>query len=339
MGRRTMDDRLQFRHYESAEGQSTFEEDVRRGLSSNPKHLSPKYFYDSLGSHLFEAICHLPEYYLTKTERRILIDKRDSILDVVDGDGEHRLVELGSGSSTKTRLLIEAFLERQEALHYLPVDISHSVLERSALELLQDYPDLRITALAADYSTALEALARDDDLRTVEKPTLVTFLGSSIGNFEPPASRALLTNVREVLRAGDSVLLGADLKKSEERLTAAYNDELGVTAAFNLNLLVRINRELGGEFRLADFEHRAVYNAERGRIEMWLISRRAHGVPICRLDMTVRFERGEPIHTENSYKFDPEQIRELAVDTGFGLQRSWVDEQQLFSVNLLRAGD
>jgi len=336
-----MDDRLRFRRFESAEGQSTFAQDVRRGLSSHPKHLSPKYFYDALGSQLFEAICHLPEYYLTKTERRILTDRRDAILDVVDGhaDGEHRLIELGSGSSTKTRLLIEAFLERQDTLHYLPVDISDSVLERSALELLQDYPDLRITALAADYTTALGALARDDDLRTGEEPTLVTFLGSSIGNFEPPASRTLLTHVREVLKTGDSVLLGADLKKSEQLLTPAYNDELGVTAAFNLNLLVRINRELGGEFRLADFEHRAIYNHEWGRIEMRLISRRTHDVPIRELDMTVRFERGEYIHTENSYKFDPEQIRDLAVATGFGLKRSWFDEQQHFSVNLLCAGD
>ncbi len=336
--------RLQIRRFDSAGGTSTFPQDVRRGLSSQPKFLLPKYFYDPMGTHLFEAICLLPEYYVTRAEYEILSTQGDSIMDVL---GRPRtLVELGSGSSLKTRLLIEALLARRDDasstplrgdLLYCPIDISEDALARSAKEMLQALPGLRINAFSADYETALSALADDAGGRAAEERTLAIFLGSSIGNLDPSEARTLVSQIRGVLRAGDPFLLGADLKKPSEILVPAYDDALGVTAAFNLNLLVRINRELDGDFRLEDFRHRAVYEEQHGRIELYLESLRKQSVPIRTLDLVVDFERGELIHTENSYKYDLRQIGSLAGASGFELEQSWFDQKRRFSLNLLRA--
>src|SRR5262245_59263264 len=319
----------------SEDGDSNaFARDVRAGLVQTPKSLPPKYFYDELGSRLFEAICWLPEYYLTRAESEILQTSAAEIVAAVEGPV--RLLELGSGSAEKTRHLIEALLAKQPELHYLPVDISDSSLELSSQRLLRLYPGLRITAFAADYFTALQALARrvpaDPNCRTV-----ALFLGSNIGNFGRDESRQFLHAVRKLLRRGDALLLGADLKKSHDVLIPAYDDSLGVTAAFNLNLLSRINRELGGDFDVRKFEHRAIYNEEHGRIEMHLASRERQVVRIRALDLEIRFEEGETICTENSYKFDRDHLSVLAKDTGFSLTKTWNDSAHLFSFNLFVA--
>jgi dimethylhistidine N-methyltransferase len=312
----------------------SFADDVRAGLGGSPKSLPPKYFYDELGSQLFEAICRLPEYYLTRAESEILAAHSDEIVSSIEGPV--RLIELGSGSAEKTRYLIEALLCRQQRLEYLPIDISDVSLESSSLELLHAYPQLSITAYAADYFTALRALAKSGP----QKPgvrQLALFLGSNIGNFDAKAAREFLREVRKVLSVGDCLGMGADLKKSPELLVAAYDDALGVTAAFNLNLLVRINRELGGNFNVRKFRHRAAYSPERGRMEIHLESLEAQRVRIDSLDMEIEFERGETIHTENSHKFDIEQLSTLARETGFRLERTWYDGARAFSFNLLAA--
>jgi len=328
----TAADRFALRRLSNGRDATSFAEDVRAGLTSQQKSLQPKYFYDALGSQLFEAICHLPEYYLTRAESEILRNNADEI--VASAGGPARLVELGSGSAEKTRYLIEALLNRQPSLHYLPIDISSASLERSSLELLQIYPRLSITAYAADYFTALEALA--DSAGTSER-TIALFLGSNIGNFDPDGSRAFLSEVRRVLKPCDALLVGADLKKPADVLIRAYDDALGVTSAFNLNLLVRMNRELEANFDVTKFRHRATYNEELGRVEIRMVSLAEQTVRLRALDLEVRFREGETIHTENSYKFDVEQLAKLARATGFSLDKTWFDSERRFSFNLFAA--
>lgn len=315
----------------------SFAEDVRRGLTREPKSLPPKYFYDELGSHLFDAICLLPEYYLTRAEREIFETHAASIVAAASGNGAAALtlVELGSGSATKTRLLIEAALARQTSLLYVPVDISRAALEASARALLQSYPDLSVEGFASDYDSAfplLRARLAREDARA-----LVLFLGSNVGNFDPEEARDFLRRLRAALRPGDCLLMGADLKKDAATLEAAYDDSLGVTAAFNLNLLARINRELRADFRLRDFRHVAVYNERAGRVEIYAESAREQTVNVRALDLVVRFARGERVHTENSYKYDLAGILRLAEETGFRSANTWLDDAERFSSNLLVA--
>lgn len=310
---------------------NAFAEDVRSGLMASPKAMPPKYFYDELGSRLFEAICFLPEYYLTRAESEILREHSDEIVAAIASPA--RVVELGSGSAEKTRYLIEAMLRRQPTLHYLPIDISDASLERSSLELLHLYSNLRITAYAADYFTALQSLIEADE----NERTIALFLGSNIGNFNSAESLNFLREVRKVLRAEDGLLIGVDLKKSTDVLIPAYDDALGVTAAFNRNLLVRINRELAANFEINKFQHRAIYNEELGRVEAHLVSTEKQLVRINALDLEIRFEQGETIHTENSYKFDLAQLAALAETTGFSLEKSWFDRARRFSFNLFAA--
>jgi L-histidine N-alpha-methyltransferase len=314
-----------------------FARDVRDGLSSRPKMLPPKYFYDNLGSHLFEAICWLPEYYVTRAEAEIIIRDADEITSQMaeSTKGSVRLIELGSGSAEKTRHLIEAIFRRKKELLYVPVDISVSALERSAERLLHDFSGLRIIAYATDYDTALGSLAAGPNTEDqVATRNVVLFLGSSIGNLDPDASRALLRKIRSALHQDDLLFIGADLKKSPDILIPAYDDALGVTAAFNLNVLVRMNSELGADFDLAKFHHRAIYNQRASRIEMHLYSREPQTVRIKATDMTVEFEQGESIHTENSYKFDMDQLSLLGIDTGFDLRKTWYDDGHRFSLNM-----
>lgn len=310
----------------------TFADDVRQGLTAAPKILQPKYFYDELGSLLFGAICALPEYYLTRAEAEILHARAGEI--AASLNGPVRLVELGSGDARKTRLLIDALLARQGRLDYMPIDISRSALEHSSEELLSTYPNLRVTALVADYGEGLRAIREQDPLR---HGTLVLFLGSTVGNLGPEERAGLLRDVHGMLHPGDALLLGTDLKKPESVVVPAYDDPLGVTAAFNLNVLSRINRELGGGFDLREFRHLARWNDWEGRIEMHLESRRAQTVPIRALGLEVRFEEGETIHTESSYKFEPQQVEALAADTGFAVARVWHDSGRRFASNLLVA--
>ena len=307
-----------------------FAEDVRKGLSAQPKRFLPKYFYNELGSQLFEAICLLPEYYLTRAENEILKRYADDIVSSVTG--QKTLLEMGSGSASKTRLIIEALLRRQTELLFMPVDISATALESSSRILLQSYPRLRIEAYAADYFAGLAELAKKPRPRT-----LALFLGSNISNFDLDEALRFLRAMRSVLQKGDALLLGADLKKDPAILEAAYNDALGVTSAFNLNVLARINRELGGTFDLRSFRHKAFYNEEVGRIEIYIESLINQQVRIEKLDLDVEFAAGELIHTENSYKYDKTGIAQLAAQTGFELSRTWLDSQERFSSNLLLA--
>jgi L-histidine N-alpha-methyltransferase len=305
-------------------------EDVRRGLTKEPKRFLPKYFYDQLGSQLFEAICLLPEYYLTRAENEILEHYADEIVSSLAGNTT--LLEMGSGSASKTRLIIEALLRKQPELLFIPVDISASALDSSSRILLQSYPQLSIEAYAADYFAGLTELRKKPRART-----LALFLGSNISNFDPDEALKFLRALRQVLRERDALLLGADLKKEKSILEAAYNDALGVTAAFNLNVLTRINRELGGNFDLRAFQHHAYYNEEVGRVEIYIESTREQTVTISELEMEVEFAEGEQIHTENSYKYDLSDIAKLAAETGFTRARTWLDKEQQFSSNLLLA--
>jgi len=305
-------------------------EDVRRGLSSKPKRFLPKYFYDQLGSQLFEAICLLPEYYLTRAENEILENYADEIVSSLDGNTT--LLEMGSGSASKTRLIIEALLRKQDELLFIPVDISATALDSSSRILLQSYPQLKVEAYAADYFAGLAEVGKKPRART-----LALFLGSNVSNFDPEEALKFLRALRQVLHEGDALLLGADLKKDKSVLEAAYNDALGVTSAFNLNVLARINRELGGNFDLRAFQHCAFYNEGVGRVEIYIESMREQTVAISELGMEVQFSAGEQIHTENSYKYDLSDIARLAAETGFTCARTWLDQNEQFSSNLLLA--
>jgi L-histidine N-alpha-methyltransferase len=324
------EDRFALHDLVRGDARSTFAADVRAGLQAESKYLLPKYFYDPLGSELFDAICLLPEYYLTRAENEILSSYADEIVSSIPG--RKTLLELGSGSASKTRLLIEALLRRQRRLDYIPVDISASALETSSRVLLQSYPEIQIDAYASDYYSGLEHLKG-----RLPRLTLALFLGSNIGNFDVEESKRFLRALRGVLSEGDALLLGADLKKDRSILQAAYDDALGVTAAFNLNLLARINREFGADFDLRAFRHVANYNEEAGCVQVFLESLREQVVRVEALDLDIQIGKGERLHTENSYKYDLEQLSELADATGFALKRSWLDKQGRFSSNLFVA--
>jgi L-histidine N-alpha-methyltransferase len=322
--------RLVIHQSRSSNDQNGFAKDVRAGLTATPKTLKPKYLYDALGSVLFEAICLLPEYYLTRAETEIFERRAAEI--VAQLPAPITVVELGSGSSVKTRLLIEAILARQGILCYQPIDISETILEQSAKQLLEDYPGLRITAHAADYTRGIASIARKDGERV-----LALLLGSNIGNYMPDEAREVLRQIRNALRPGDGLLLGADLKKTRESLEAAYNDALNLTAAFSRNLLLRINRELNADFDLKQFKHRAFFNEEQSRIEIHLVSLAEQMVNVRGAEsqsaLQVEFQPGETIHTENSYKYDLEALAALARATGFTPSRVWLDSGERFSCN------
>lgn len=326
----TRDNRLVIHNLVKSDPVAGFADDVRRGLSSNPKRLSPKYFYDELGSELFDAICLLPEYYLTRAENEIMERYADEIVGSVPE--ATTILEMGSGSASKTRLIIEAQLRRHSTARFIPVDISASALENSSRILLQSFPRLRIEAYAADYFDALAELSNASLGRT-----LALFLGSNISNFGRDEAPKFLQALRKVLRAGDALLLGADLKKARNILEPAYDDSIGVTAAFNLNLLVRVNRELEGDFDARAFRHRAYYNEEMGRVEIYIESMRDQRVTIKKLDLQIEFAEGERIHTESSYKYDRPQIEALAEAASFRCAHTWLDSEQRFSSNLLLA--
>ncbi|MEA2570502.1 MAG: L-histidine Nalpha-methyltransferase [Acidobacteriota bacterium] len=304
-----------------------FADDVRHGLTAERRFLLPQYFYDALGSALFTAICELPEYYVTRAETEILNAHAAEIAEAFQPPV--RLVELGAGSGRKTRILIEALLERQPELEYAPLDIDPHILELSARELTNTYERLRVTPLVGDFHDPREALVSSADR------TVVLFLGSTIGNLDPDEAASLLTNVRGALRSGDALFLGADLRKPLDVLIPAYDDPLGVTAAFNKNVLARINRELGANFDLSQFAHRAIYDEQLGRIEMHLVSLAAQRVHIDALDLDVDFAEGETIHTENSHKYDEAALRSLAARGGFDVTKIWKDSRGWFADLLL----
>jgi L-histidine N-alpha-methyltransferase len=300
--------------------------DVRRGLSLPQKTLPPKYFYDDRGSRLFEAICDLPEYYLTRTEQALLETVADDIVATTDAQD---LVEFGSGASRKTRLLLDALQRAGVATRYVPMDVSESMLRCSARALLDEYPAIEIHAIVGDYERHLEHLPNG-------RHRLVAFLGSSLGNFTPPEADAFLRRVAAQLNRGDHFLLGVDLVKDHAVLHAAYNDAAGVTAEFNRNILRVINRTLDGTFDPAAFEHVAFFNVEASQIEMHLRARAAHTVVIGALDMTVSFCAGETIHTEISRKFTRPETTEMFQHAGFDLVRWFEPANRYFALALAR---
>jgi dimethylhistidine N-methyltransferase len=305
----------------------SFREAVLRGLSRTPKSIPPMYFYDERGAVLFEEICRLPEYYPTRAETAIL---KTHAADIAARIGpEAHLVEYGSGATEKVRPLLDAL---EDPVAYTPVDISAEQLTAAAENLAAEYPAHEVTGIIADYS---RPFTLPPPHRRPARTRAALFLGSTIGNFGPEEALAFLQQAARRLSNGGLLLIGADLRKDPNRLHAAYNDSAGVTAHFNLNLLTRINRELGGSFDLAAFDHYAFYNPTAGRIEMHLISRRAQRVSVA--GETFLFGEGESLHTENSYKFTVEGFRTMARRAGFTPEAVWLDDDNLFSLHLLRA--
>jgi L-histidine Nalpha-methyltransferase len=320
--------RLQVHAYDQNGHRAEFAREVERGLTGSPKRLPCRFFYDEQGSLLFEEICALSEYYVTRAERDILCEHADEMARLFPH--EIALVELGSGSAAKTRLLIEAFLRRHPSLRYMPIDISPTILEESSRELLRAYPRLEVVAVAAEYREGLARVRSE-----TERPKLILWLGSNVGNLDRGEAAEFLRGVRETMADGDRMLMGVDLRKDRHTLERAYDDSRGVTARFNLNLLARINQELGGRFDLSRFRHRAVYNQAIGRVEMYLDSLVEQRVRIEALGREIAFAAGESIHTENSYKYRLSEIDALASAAGLRVEQRWLDQDVRFSVNLL----
>ncbi|MCC6899424.1 MAG: L-histidine N(alpha)-methyltransferase [Polyangiaceae bacterium] len=307
-------------------------EDVRRGLSAPAKSLPPHLFYDEEGSRLYELITELEEYYPTRTERAILErHAREIVALASDADLPLHVVELGAGSAHKTRLILSATVAAHGPSVYLPVDVSASALAVAAARLASELPEVRVRPFVGRHEDAVQTIAGLGPRR------LVLFIGSSIGNFEDDDAVRLLCAVRRSLAPGDALLLGTDLKKSPKRLVPAYDDARGVTAAFNKNVLCRINRELDADFQLEHFSHVALWNEAASRIEMHLESQIAQEVRIGALELTVRFTRGERIHTESSIKYDLPRVDALLRRSGFAREESFDDDARLFSVHLARA--
>ena len=303
-----------------------FRADTLEGFALTPKRLAPKYFYDRAGSILFDTICELPEYYVTRAETAIMQARAEEI--VASWGPRVRVVEPGAGSSTKTRLLLEA-LGPERCVEYVPVDISSEHLEHAAAQVRSEYPWLTVTPATADFTGDLPIPAAEEGVRTV-----IYFPGSTIGNFEPSDAERLLARFRRAAGPGGIVVVGVDLKKDPNVLHAAYNDAQGVTAAFNRNLLVRMNRELGADFDVDAFAHYAFYEPVHGRIEMHLVSLSRQTVSIGARQF--RFTEGESIRTECSYKYDLPGAERLARTAGLHLLDAWLDEDRRFAVLELR---
>jgi dimethylhistidine N-methyltransferase len=304
--------------------ETSLRDEVLEGLSRTPKTLPCKLFYDERGSILFDEITRLPEYYPTRTETRILRNSAEEIAELIGPGAE--ILELGSGSSVKIRLLLAA-LEAPAA--YVPIDISREHLRRSAGALAEEFPGLRVVAVCADYTEPLELPDLGEGRR------VAFFPGSTIGNFEPDDAERFLRRIAHLVGRGGGLVIGVDLKKDRATLERAYDDAAGVTAAFNLNILEHINGALDGDFDLARFRHVALWNDTKGRIEMHLESRVAHRVTVA--GQRFRFAAGERIHTENSYKYETGEFHRLAARAGFTARRTWTDRDGLFSVHFLEA--
>jgi L-histidine Nalpha-methyltransferase len=323
---------------------SEFEEfanDVAMCLASKIKYLSPKYLYDKIGSQLFEQICHQPEYYLTRTEVSIL-NKYTPVISKLVGSNI-QIIELGSGSSSKTAILLSYLSSQKKRIYYFPIDISSNILIESAQRLKSQFPNASIIGIRSDYNIGIDRAANECMAAQKTKKNnhngsyskLVLFLGSSIGNFELKEARSLLRSIRQKLHTNDFLLVGFDLQKDESVLNAAYNDKAGITAKFNLNLLARINRELGGNFELGKFEHCAFYNREQHRMEMHLVSKTDQQLYIGALGKTFFLKKDESIHTENSYKYSLSQIAALAEGCDFRIEKNFTDKKKWFDLALL----
>jgi len=313
-------------HLTEADLRAALVEDVRSGLAARPRTLPPKYFYDARGSELFEEITRLPEYYPTRTERAILEARADEI---GEASGADTLVELGSGSSVKTRLLLDGLAGTGNLERYVPVDVSPSALDGAMEALAFDYPDLALHGVVADFEKHV------DDLPDTGR-RMVAFLGSTIGNLEPAPRRDFLADLRRTLHDGDTFLLGTDLVKDVSRLVAAYDDRAGVTAAFNRNVLHVMNRSLDADFDVVAFDHVAAWDAENEWIEMRLRASREMRATLRELDLVVPLERGEEIRTEVSAKFRHERVEAELAEAGFRLEHWWTDPAGDFALSLSR---
>ena len=322
-----VDSRLQYFKPHSSKIEKSFSEEISFSLNRDSKFINPKFFYDKKGSELFEKICSLDEYYPTRTEISLLKRLQDDLLGSLDGS--FRLVELGSGSSVKTRLILDIFDKKYEKVEYFPIDISEILTESSEI-LLKDYAKLSITGIIDTYEGGLQFLKNYDN-----KKNLIIFLGSSFGNFSPIDGAKFLENVYSTMKTGDLFLIGLDLVKSTSVLEKAYDDYKGITAAFNLNVLSRINDELDADFDLNSFKHYATYNEQEQRIEMYLKSLTNQHVIISKSNLSLEFKKDELICTEYSHKFKKDQIEELLIETGFKVLKIWVDTNNLFSLTLV----
>ena len=319
-------ERLQIKHFTNRDRDIADGFDAIDGLKQTPKSLPPKYFYDDYGSELFEQICDLPEYYPTRTEAAILETYAREIARVT---GACQLVELGSGSSTKTRHLLDAYQQLSPELDYVPIDVSGSILIESAQQLLKDYPSLNIQGLVGTYEQALE------DLAPTNLPArMLIFLGSTLGNMDPQECDRFLQNIASSIEIGDYFLLGIDLQKPRELLEAAYNDAQGVTARFNLNMLEHLNSRFGGNFNVEEFEHWAFYNPEKSRIEMHLRCLQSQEIRLNDLEFQTEMQAGETIRTEICRKFNLDDIKACIQENGLSPQAVWSDENQWFGLIL-----
>lgn len=309
--------------YDEQPRPATMLEEVLQGLAMRPRRIAPKFFYDERGSRLFDAICELPEYYPTRTEMSILETCAEDVARLAGPDTT--LIELGSGASRKVRLLLEALRPRR----YFGIDISREFLRQSVQSLAEDYPWLEVHAACADFMQDLHV-----PVGAEEGKKLAFFPGSTIGNFEPKEALSFLQQVRRMVQPDGALLIGVDLKKDPKVLHAAYNDSAGITAQFNLNLLQRLCNELNAEINPQGFRHHAFYNAQRGRIEMHLISSCAQEMRVHRQHF--HFESGESIHTENSYKYTLEEFHAMARAAGLHPRQVWLDAARLFSVHYLK---
>jgi len=298
--------------------------EVLLGLSKTEKSLPSRYFYDDKGSSLFQKIMELDEYYLSRCEHEILEKEKDFLSEILQ-DSSYNLIDLGSGDGRKTNILIEEFLSNGHDFNYVPVDISEAAIKNQLGSLEKQFPNLNVSAIVAEYFNGLLWHTRQSSDRNV-----LLFLGSNIGNFRRSQARTFLHSVWNFLNDGDLVIIGFDLKKDIELMMQAYNDHKGVTKEFNLNLLERINRELGGEFKLDQFRHFAHYNVFSGAMESYIVSLKEQEVQIKELNQTFKFKPFEPIHTEYSYKFLPSDIESLAKDTGYSILRQMKDSQGHF---------
>lgn len=303
---------------------NSFKDDVLTGLLAAQKSIPPKYFYDDKGSELFEKICSVPEYYVTRTEAEILAKYSDDIAACCSGI--LNIVELGSGSSVKTRYILSSFLKQSNNLNYFPIDVS-DILISSGSDLVNDFSGLNVTGLIGEYEASLELAAE-----IISEPKLILFLGSSIGNFDLIHAGDFIKKISECMKPGDRLLIGFDLVKDKVILNDAYNDKQGITAEFNLNLLERINKELGGNFDTDKFSHNAFFNQAFSRIEMHLVSNSEQSVNISGKE--IKFLKGETIHTENSYKFTDEMIKNLADSSGLKITGSWIDNNSFFKLTM-----
>lgn len=316
--------RLRIIRLEKFEGTNSFADDVSMGLSASHKFLLPKYFYDDKGSELFEKICATKEYYPTLTEISILKNLSGSISERnMDKD---IIIELGSGSSYKTGYILEAFCRDRDEVHYYPIDVSDIIIE-SSKALTDRFRNLNVTGLISFYQEGLDFIISRE-----HKPKLILFLGSSIGNFTAPESVEFMKMLKNDMTSEDRLLIGFDMVKDRKVLVDAYNDSAGVTAEFNLNILRRINTELDGDFQIDKFEHQAVFNEEKSRIEMYLMALEEMKVTINKMGKSFYFKKGEKIHTENSYKFTHEMIDKLARDSGLEFSDRYSDEKNYFSL-------